>query len=380
MIIKTFTAESSSAALKKVRHELGGDAIVLKTRELSDGKNRIEVTACLEKPSVAQATSALSSGNVQQVAKPIVTQDAPKPELIENSITAPLADSSDLDMYTRIVRIEKILNRLIGIGFHPQNRSSSAAPYEAIHSALMESDVPVDFVDGLISSLIEKCGNDSDIAKVVREELSRSLTKMITTPPVFKAPAKVMFIGPAGSGKSSLLGKMAAHLIAVERKKVRLVTIDDIKIGAIDEIGSYADLLQAELAEPTALNNKSDKNNDTITLIDTPAIPRHGKQFKQLADKIKAISPDYKVVVYSALMRSTDMAEFATMIKPLRPTHLAISMIDLTSRHGSMLAAAVNSGLKISIISDSPGGSGKIEAAEVERFLTSLLRQGGEIE
>jgi flagellar biosynthesis protein FlhF len=378
MIIKTFTAESSSAVLKKVRHELGGDAIMLKTRELTDAndKNRIEVTACLEKPSVAQATSALSSG----MKRPVIETNSSKLNMAEDTVSAPRADSSDLDMYDRIKKIEKIMNRMISMGFQPQDKSNSFAAFKTIHSALLESDVPTDYIDGLISSLDEKNGDSSNIAKVARDELSRSLSKIMASPPVFNAPAKIMFVGPAGSGKSSLLGKVAAHLVSVEKKKVRLVSIDDIKIGAIDEIGSYADLLGTELADPKALVNQSNENSDTITLIDTSAVPRQAEQFKLLADRIKAISPDYIVVVFSALIRSADMTEFAASIKPLRPTHLAMSMVDLTTRHGSMLAAAITTGLKISYISDAPGGKGKISAPNVEKFVSSLLREGGEIE
>jgi len=64
MIIKTFTAESSAAALKRVKAEMGGEAIVLKTRQVSDESSQtmFEVTACLEKPTVDQSSKSLSSG------------------------------------------------------------------------------------------------------------------------------------------------------------------------------------------------------------------------------------------------------------------------------------------------------------------------------
>ena len=55
MIIKTFRAETSAAALKLVKMEMGGDAIVLKTTQSKDAgyKTVFEVTACLENPTVS---------------------------------------------------------------------------------------------------------------------------------------------------------------------------------------------------------------------------------------------------------------------------------------------------------------------------------------
>ena len=66
MIIKSFTADSVAAALKEVRAELGGEAVVLKTRQLVNpgDSNRIEITACLDKPTAAQASVALPDGEL----------------------------------------------------------------------------------------------------------------------------------------------------------------------------------------------------------------------------------------------------------------------------------------------------------------------------
>ncbi len=50
MIIKSFIAESAGAALKQVRHTMGGDAVVLKTRQVKDarGMAQVEVTALID--------------------------------------------------------------------------------------------------------------------------------------------------------------------------------------------------------------------------------------------------------------------------------------------------------------------------------------------
>ena len=57
MVIKSYVAPSVAGALKMIRAELGSKAVVLKTRGLSAresgvGRRMVEITACLEKPSV----------------------------------------------------------------------------------------------------------------------------------------------------------------------------------------------------------------------------------------------------------------------------------------------------------------------------------------
>ena len=49
MIIKSYAAESVAAALKAVRAEMGGDAVVLNTRQTNEfGKVGVEITACID--------------------------------------------------------------------------------------------------------------------------------------------------------------------------------------------------------------------------------------------------------------------------------------------------------------------------------------------
>ncbi|RKX20827.1 MAG: hypothetical protein DRP35_05405, partial [Candidatus Zixiibacteriota bacterium] len=71
MIIKSFKAETSASALKMVRSEMGGDAIILKTRELIGelGNNRIEITACLENPTVGQSNAIFPDATKQEAKK-----------------------------------------------------------------------------------------------------------------------------------------------------------------------------------------------------------------------------------------------------------------------------------------------------------------------
>ncbi len=57
-----------------------------------------------------------------------------------------------------------------------------------------------------------------------------------------------VFVGPAASGKTSTLIKMASHLVVSEGKKVALVTTDTLKVGAADQMRIYAQILNVPFA------------------------------------------------------------------------------------------------------------------------------------
>ena len=117
MIIKSFTAETMTAALKTVRQELGGDAVVLKSRQLSNGTdaNRVEVTACLDKPTAAQASLALpDAADRPQAVRPSSSESRLAPEMFAEPETGLVADTNSV-LDDRLNQIERKLNLLLHI-------------------------------------------------------------------------------------------------------------------------------------------------------------------------------------------------------------------------------------------------------------------------
>ena len=64
-----------------------------------------------------------------------------------------------------------------------------------------------------------------------------------------RAVAKVqVFVGPAGTGKTSAMVKLAAHAAVKDNKKVVLLTTDTYKVGAADQMRTYAQILNVPFA------------------------------------------------------------------------------------------------------------------------------------
>jgi flagellar biosynthesis protein FlhF len=57
-----------------------------------------------------------------------------------------------------------------------------------------------------------------------------------------------LFVGGAGSGKTSTLVKMASHLVVKEKKKVAILSTDAYKVGAVDQMKIYCQILNVPFA------------------------------------------------------------------------------------------------------------------------------------
>ncbi len=189
----------------------------------------------------------------------------------------------------------------------------------------------------------------------------------------FQSGDRVIFFGPAGSGKSSVMGKLAASLTARHRQKVKLLSLDDCKLAAFDEICSYADILGLEVVPPPSADGKPEADNDAVTLIDTPAMPIQREKIQTLKQRIEEIEPVYRFAVFSCLTRSRDVFQISKTLKELNPTHLILTMQDLASCHGTVITAAKATGLKIAFLSDAPGGMGELKIPDPHQLADRLM-------
>ncbi len=370
MIIKTFTAETSAAALKRVREEMGGDAIVLKSGRVSgsDGRPAFEVTACLEKATVGRTSRIFTSPkkNPGSAHVPVGT----------NRLTGvvqeqPMSDS-DSALHDKISDLERKLDSLVARSLAPRTAPESQQ-YGELCARLRKADVLEDQIINLVKSLDDKKVDATGVFDAAREELVKHFSGIMLPSVTFTPGDRVVISGPAGSGKSSVLGKLASLLVARDRRKVRLVTLDSFKMTAFEELAGYAEILGAEMADPYAEHQDFTPEKETITLIDTPALPSGTDAVEALQKRIEIIKPTMHIAVFSCLTRSVDISRFAAELKKFAPTHLIMTMTDLTTAYGSMMAAASALDTAIAMVVDAPGGLGTLHTPDPDRTARQLL-------
>ena len=400
MIIKSFTAETATAAMKMVRKEMGGEAIVLKTRQVVDRHNRgkVEITACLEKPTVGDASQILHDGSqyrnrlAEPHIAPVTVEEPPTPPAPPIEVPAeesPAAAENEPEITPespsgrrpvtpvdneRLSRIENRLDRLVRMTMQRGAEQIPDPTIRAIVSAMRDADVPEEFIDDSVLSRFSRHGN-GDAVEAIRAGLTKDLAKLMVPDMKIKPGDRVLFMGPSGAGKSSVMGKLATHLVTVEKRKVALSGIDFQKVGAHEELAGYADLLNLDVSDVTADKKAHKASKDVITLIDGPSLPDDPARIEEFATTIKRIGAKHRLIVLSALTRTRDAADLAERYRAVRPTHVVGTMLDQPHRQGALIAVARTLRAGIAFLSDSPGGVGRLKTpdpAALARTLTSV--------
>jgi len=367
MIIRSFVADSVATALKEVRSQMGGNAVVLKTRQLTgSGEGKYEVTACLDSPTTAQANRTLTDRKAT-VASAVASEAAPAREVTPQVV----ANTSAVE--ERLASLEAKLDRLLSA--EPSTTSDEPTVRDRLHDILRKADVPEEQVSHLIDDLDDETLDQEVSDTVVHSQIESMVDGMIDPGLQIKAGDRVLLLGPAGAGKTSSLGKLAAQLVIKQKLAVKLVTLDNANIGAFDEIASYAELLGLDVSNPTFANSKTDDSADTdkVVLIDTGSLPKGADALKAFTEHIKKLNPTHRLAVFSATTRSRDLAAFAGALSSLEPSHLVFTMTDLTDCRGGLLTAAAATGLKIALTSSTPSGSGSLEKPAASKIAARLI-------
>ncbi len=253
MDVRTFEAFSMKDAIKSVKQELGTDAVILSTNEkkLSDGSGTIvEVKAAASeskqtsgranRPDHLNQSTAIS-GNTSELNRMKETVQ----KLSDESVTRRQVESLE----TSLAEIKSLLIGAL------QNKSGSVlknvpSPLVPIERTLRTMGVdPANTADviGYLRKLPAPNGNEEEKEASYRDQAIRYLMKRIKIAArwnVMPGTCSIQaVIGPNGSGKSTTTAKLAAHYHMKRGAKVMIVSFDNARLAATEQMRLYAKII-----------------------------------------------------------------------------------------------------------------------------------------
>jgi flagellar biosynthesis protein FlhF len=205
-------------------------------------------------------------------------------------------------------------------------------------------------------------------------------------PPPQPAPGKpsvVVLVGPTGVGKTTTVAKLAAvYGIGTARtpaRKVRIITIDNYRIAAKQQIETYAEIMRipvslvesaADLEKAMALAQDAD-----LVLVDT--IGRSPRDLDKLAE-MKGIldgigAPLARTyLALSATTKASDIDEVLRQYEPFGYRAVVLTKLDETLRIGAVVSALARRAKPVAWLCDGQGVPQDIAEASVPRLLMNM--------
>jgi flagellar biosynthesis protein FlhF len=156
----------------------------------------------------------------------------------------------------------------------------------------------------------------------------------------------VMLVGPTGVGKTTTIAKLAArYAYLLDRPyKVALINLDSYKVGAIEQLAHYADIMQIEhfaVSSPEAFRAQVEAlEGYDIILVDTAGMsPYDTQKFIKTVEFVQSETPREVEVnlVLSATVKYEDMDDIYQNFSFLNLDSVIISKFDETRHFGTLL-------------------------------------------
>ncbi|HEY2904422.1 MAG TPA: hypothetical protein VGJ29_00875 [Vicinamibacterales bacterium] len=280
MFLKRFRANNVREALRAVRRDLGPQALVLSTELVPAygwrglmGTREVEITAAIERES-----------------------SAPRPQ--ESVSRQATAEGTPPDS------VAELAARLAATGL---DEAIAVEVANSIPTSARRGASPARLRDALALRLADLASPDSGYARAE------------------------VFVGPPGCGKTTTIAKIAAQERARGGQRLALLAADGFRIGAVEQLRTYADILDAPFKvarTPDDLHALLGQRNRTPVLVDTAGRSSSDSAAKEL---FRVVGEAPGVRTHLVLPASTSVAAARRILDgyaEARPTRLVLTKVD----------------------------------------------------
>lgn len=218
--------------------------------------------------------------------------------------------------------------------------------------------------------------------KKVEQELTEKMAAAlrITGPFDMEKTKTIALVGPTGVGKTTTLAKISA-ILKQENKRIGLISTDVYRIGAIQQLETYANIMNSKMIEasnPQELKDAIDyfKNVEKVDqiLIDTVGrSPMKKESIDLIKEYLEISKPDHTALVLSSTQKYKDMLQITKNYEEIDVSSLIFTKLDETMSYGFMLNVLEKSGLHISYVTNGQNVPKDIYAATSEVLAKKML-------
>lgn len=197
-----------------------------------------------------------------------------------------------------------------------------------------------------------------------------------------RGPRVLALVGPTGVGKTTTIAKLAAiYTVGINGERprsVRMITIDNYRIGARQQIETYGNIMGVavscvETAED--LRKTIDFHADAdLILVDTIGkSPRDAVRLAEMQRLVSACGPGAEIhLALCATTKPSDMAETMRQFEPFGYRAVVLTKLDETIRLGNAISTLSERRKALSYLTTGQKVPQDIERATVPRLLTHL--------
>ena len=382
MIIKKFVANTEQEAVMMAKEEMGSNAVVLNIKTTKQRgfkrlfkKDTVEITAALED----KTTSSIPVSKINIAVDDNMEKEEKKPTAIEEKL-----DNLQSILESRMSNSEeKELDNV------KTEKNANFTFIQLIYNQLLENEVDEKYINQIISEIESSLKKESNLDTILASVYQKIVLKLGSPVEISLEDKKTkvaFFVGPTGVGKTTTIAKIASMFKLDKEAKVAMITSDTYRIAAVEQLRTYANILDVPLQVVYTLEELNDaidkfKEYDLI-LIDTAG--RSHKNKEQCMEMLHfvndcVIPEDCTKEVFIVLSASTkykDLENIVDVYGEIGDYNLIFTKLDETSAFGNILNIKLKTGVNLSYVTSGQVVPDDISLIDAQKMAKSLLGGG----
>ena len=378
MLVKRYHANDMQQAMDTVIRELGSDAVILNSRKV-----RKKGFKNLFRKPVLEVMVAYDPADIPAAKKLNASFGAGTSDKGQKSKPAPVTSEQLEHLDKRIDSIDTMLSDFIEKFSFVKREVTYDFPQEVqdLLQKLIENQVREELAHSLAKETehILRKQPDSNATEILEHLVLEQLGR--PEPILHKKFTQkiILVLGPTGVGKTTTIVKLAADFSVKQKKKVGIINTDTFRIGAQEQLQTYADILGVPLQVvywvdelEGALESMSDRD---IIFVDTAGKrPGDEQHRKDLLDIVRILKPEDTLLCLAATTGFASIKEMIDTYGFVDDYRLMITKLDETRYRGSILNISWYSQKPLAYVTTGQNVPDDIEVADVEEIAKQIIR------
>lgn len=398
MRVKRYVVDSMPDALQRIRADLGKDAIIINTKNIKTGglfglftRKQIEVIAAIDAHKTAEPPQRTSSTQIN-VQKEKIEKE---PNVYDLKSVVSKRTNQQANSFDSALKAEQAPTPPVNSGTNSsqvieENNEEQIKPklnplinFSPLRLKLEQQGVDEEFITEIVktvemrypAALLQSEQSLFQHAKLVVEDI---LSRTKNSELISKESKFLKFFGPTGVGKTTTIAKLAAEGVLKNKRKVGLITTDTYRIGAVEQLRTYANILNVPLEvvfQPMDMEIAIEKlkASDLIFMDTAGRNYRNQNHANDLIKYFPHINGTVNYLVLSLTAKNHDMIDIINNFQHIHVENVIFTKADETRTYGSILNMVCRYKLSLSYITTGQNVPDDIQVASPGKIANLIL-------